>query len=402
MPALAMIGTARVVLGISGGIAAYKAADLASKLVQLGATVDVMLTAGAQEFVQPLTFEAITKRPVHVGSFEPWTERSSGHVSLANEADILVVAPASANTLAKLAVGMAGDMLGAVALSTHAPLLIAPAMEHGMFHHAATQAHLQTLRDRGATHVGPEHGRLASGMMGDGRMAGVGTIVGAIRWVLGRGGALAGRHIVITAGGTREPLDPVRYLGNRSSGQMGYALAQAAIDRGATVTLITTVTALTPPYGAATTRVETADEMDAAVKVAVREADVLIMAAAVADFRPTNAATSKMKKQEGQAGLALQLERTPDILANACGENLVKIGFAAETEDLVVNALKKLESKGLTMIVANDATATIGQVESTATILWRGKPPEQLGTMAKVDLAHEIIERLVILTAGDQ
>jgi phosphopantothenoylcysteine decarboxylase/phosphopantothenate--cysteine ligase len=402
MPALAMIGTARVVLGISGGIAAYKAADLASKLVQLGATVDAILTVGAQEFVQPLTFEAITKRPVHVGVFEPWTERSSGHVSLANEADILVVAPASGNTLAKLAVGMAGDMLGAVALSTHAPLLIAPAMEHGMFHHAATQAHLQTLRDRGATHVGPEYGRLASGMMGDGRMAGVATIVGAIRWVLGRGGALAGRHIVITAGGTREPLDPVRYLGNRSSGQMGYALAQAAIDRGATVTLITTVTALTPPYGAATTRVETADEMDAAVKVAVREADVLIMAAAVADFRPTNAATSKMKKQGGQAGLALQLERTPDILANACGENLVKIGFAAETEDLVENALKKLESKGLTMIVANDATATIGQAESTATILWRGKPPEQLGTMAKVDLAHEIMERLVILTAGDQ
>ncbi|MBA3336320.1 MAG: bifunctional 4'-phosphopantothenoylcysteine decarboxylase/phosphopantothenoylcysteine synthetase, partial [Chloroflexia bacterium] len=180
-----MIGTARVVLGISGGIAAYKAADLASKLVQLRATVDVILTVGAQEFVQPLTFEAITKRPVHVGVFEPWTERSSGHVSLANEADILVVAPASANTLAKLAVGMAGDMLGAVALSTHAPLLIAPAMEHGMFHHAATQAHLQTLRDRGGTHVGPEHGRLASGMIGDGRMADVATIVGAIRWVLG-------------------------------------------------------------------------------------------------------------------------------------------------------------------------------------------------------------------------
>jgi len=239
-------------------------------------------------------------------------------------------------------------------------------------------------------------------MMGDGRMAGVATIVGAIRWVLGRGGALAGWHIVITAGGTREPLDPVRYLGNRSSGQMGYALAQAAIDLGATVTLITTVTALTPPYGAATTEVETAGEMEAAVKVAVRDADVLVMAAAVADFRSANAATRKIKKQEGQVGLALQLERTPDILANAWGENLVKIGFAAETEDLVENALKKRESKGLTMIVANDASATIGQAECTATILWRGKPPEQLGTMAKVDLAHEIIERLVILTAGDQ
>ncbi|MDQ3043844.1 MAG: bifunctional phosphopantothenoylcysteine decarboxylase/phosphopantothenate--cysteine ligase CoaBC, partial [Chloroflexota bacterium] len=266
-----------------------------------------------------------------------------------------------------------------------------------MYHHAATREHLRVLCDRGAIQVGPERGRLASGLTGDGRMAEVGSIVGATRWVLGRGGSLAGRRIVITAGGTREPIDPVRYLGNRSSGRMGYALAQAAIDHGADVTLISSVTALAAPYGAEVTQVETVGEMEAAVQEVVREADILIMAAAVADFRPISAAANKIKKHDNQTGMTLNLDRTPDILANARGAHLVKVGFAAETEDLAEHALAKLDSKGLAMIIANDAVATIGKRESTALIVRRGQPPEQLGAMSKVDLARVIMARLVTL-----
>ncbi|MDP9362717.1 MAG: bifunctional phosphopantothenoylcysteine decarboxylase/phosphopantothenate--cysteine ligase CoaBC, partial [Chloroflexota bacterium] len=220
---------ANVVLAVSGGIAAYKAADLASRLVQVGAVVDVILTAGAQEFVRPLTFAALTKRPVRTTPFAPWTEESSGHISLAHDADVLVVAPASANVLARIALGLADDLLGTVALSTRAPLVLAPAMEHGMFHHPATQTHLATLRGRGAIVVGPESGRLASGATGDGRLASIDRIVGTLRATLGRNGPLAGRRVVVSAGGTQEPLDPVRFLGNRSSGAMGYALAAAAV-----------------------------------------------------------------------------------------------------------------------------------------------------------------------------
>ncbi len=391
------LASARLVLGVSGGIAAYKAADLASRLVQAGARVDVILTAGARAFVQPLTFEALTKRPVAPDLFAPWTETSFGHVTLGREANLLIVAPASANTIARLALGLADDLLGAVALSTEAPLLLAPAMEHGMYHHPATQGHLSTLRQRGALEVGPEAGRLASGYHGDGRLAAIETIVGAIRAALGRGGPLAGTRLVVTAGGTHEPIDPVRYIGNRSSGAMGYAIAQAAIDRGAAVALVTGPTNLAPPYDAEVTRVETAEEMRTAVERAAEGVDALVMAAAVADFRPASVASEKIKKRPGQEIMTLQLTRNPDILGNLDHPGLVKVGFAAETTDLLANARIKLEMKGLALIVANDAVATLGSAESTATILRPDAPPEPLPTMGKADLAGVILDRLTPL-----
>ncbi len=387
---------ARVILAVSGGIAAYKAADLASKFVQSEAVVDVILTAGGQEFVRPLTFQALTKRAVHTDAFAPWTETFFGHITLAREAALLLVAPASANTIAKLALGLTDDLLGAVALSTDAPLLIAPAMEHGMYHHPATQEHLATLTQRGAIVVGPERGRLASGYGGDGRLASTDAILGQARALLGRGGPLAGKHVVVTAGGTREPLDPVRFLGNRSSGTMGNALAQAAIDRGAAVTLITT-TALSPPVTAMVVAVETAEEMRAAVEEAVANADALIMAAAVADYRPDRTHGQKIKKRPDQDVLDLRLTQNPDIIAAVSRPGLVKVGFAAETNDLVVNARAKLAAKGLSMIVANDAVDTIGSAESVATIIQPNRPPDELPRMSKQDLAAEIVERLIPL-----
>lgn len=391
------LANARVVLGVTGGIAAYKAADLASKLVQAGCQVDVVLTAGAAQFVQPMTFSAIIKRPVHTAVFAPWTDAWHGHITLASEADLLIVAPASANALAGLALGLAGDLLGTVALSTAAPLLLAPAMEDGMFHHPATQGHLATLKERGATIVGPDHGRLASGAVGTGRLADVETILGTARRILGRNGILAGRTVVVTAGGTHEPVDPVRYVGNRSSGAMGYALAQAAIDAGASVTLITGPSSLRPPVGAAVVAVDTAEQMLVAVNHAIRSAAALVMAAAVADFRPDHVSTKKLKKQGTDAGLTLALVRNPDILASVNHPGLVKVGFAAETEDLEANALLKLRAKGLAMIVANDATATIGAGTSTATIILPDAPIERLPSMTKQLLGAEIINRLATI-----
>jgi len=388
---------ARVVLGVSGGIAAYKAADLASKLVQAGATVDAVLTRGAEAFVTPLTFQALTRRPVHTNVFEPWDERSAGHISLAAEADLLIVAPASANTVARLALGLADDLLGTVALSTAAPLLVAPAMEHGMLHHPATQGHLATLLGRGTTQVGPELGRLASGAVGDGRLAATEAIVGAARTVLGRGGPLAGRLVVVTAAGTREPLDPVRYLGNRSSGAMGFALAQAVLDRGARVTLVSGPTALIPPWGADVLRVETAAEMGEAVRVAVEGADALVMAAAVADYRPAAPSSRKLKKDPAGGAPTLTLTRTPDIVAGVTRPGLVKIGFAAETEDLIANARAKLAAKGLALVVANDAASTIDRPDSAATLLRPDAPPESLPRLPKAAVAAVVVDRLVDL-----
>jgi phosphopantothenoylcysteine decarboxylase / phosphopantothenate---cysteine ligase len=392
---------ARVVLGVSGGIAAYKAADLASKLVQAGATVDVVLTAGAREFIQPLTFQALTKRPVNTGAFEGWTAESFGHVTLAREASALLIAPATANTLARLAGGFADDMLGAVALSTEAPFVLAPAMEHHMWLHAATQANVRTLSERGATIVPPESGRLASGYEGEGRLASTETILGTLRFVLGRGGPLADRRVVVTAGGTQEPLDPVRFIGNRSSGQMGVALAEAARDLGATVTLIAGPTVNALPSGMRIKRIGSARELYSAVEESVIDADVLIMAAAVADFRPEQTATRKIKKQAGQELFTLELVRTADILASIDRPGLLKVGFAAETESLVENARQKLISKNLALIIANDAVDTIGSTESAATFLRRDHEPVSLPRMRKDALARRIVAEIADLLAAD-
>ena len=393
---MSVLHGSRIVLAVTGGIAAYKAADLASKFVQAGARVDVVLSRAAEEFVRPLTFSALTRRPVHTDLYAPWTE-AAGHVTLAHEANLVIVAPATANAIARLALGLADDLLGAINLATGAPLLVAPAMEDGMYRHPATQAHLATLRQRGAAIVGPVSGRLASGALGAGRLAPPEAILGAARLVLGRRGPLTGRRLVVTAGGTREPLDPVRYLGNRSSGLMGYALAAAALERGADVTLVAGPTHLDPPYGARLVRVETALELQAAVGEAIDEADALVMAAAVADFRPAAASDRKVKKQPGAETWEVSLVRNPDVLAGVDRPGLVKVGFAAETEDLIANATAKLAAKGLAMIVANDAAATIGSAESTAILIRPGTDPEPLPTLAKAELAGRILVRLAEL-----
>jgi phosphopantothenoylcysteine decarboxylase/phosphopantothenate--cysteine ligase len=382
---------------VTGSIAAYKAAEIASRLVQAGLQVDVILSTAAQEFVRPLTFSALTKRPVHVDPLAPWTGDFTGHVSIAENADAILVAPSSANTIARLALGLADDLLGMVALSIRAPLILAPAMEHRMFHHPAIQDHLATLQRRGATIVGPQEGRLASGDVGAGRMSDPETLVDAVFAALGRHGRLANRHVVITAAGTQEPVDPVRFIGNRSSGRMGFALARAAIAQGASVHLITGPTALRPPYGVSLTAVETAREMLAAVREAVQTADALVMAAAVSDFRPAAAVDRKVKKEAGRAGMTLELVANADILALIHRPGLIKIGFAAETDDLVANAAHKLETKGLDMIIANEARATIGSDDSQAIMLMPGRPPECFPRLPKRALSTIICDRLADL-----
>lgn len=388
----------RIVVGVTGGIAAYKAADLTSKLVQLGADVHVVLTRSAQEFVRPLTFQALTRNPVYSDVFDGWTGENAGHVTLAANADAVIVAPATANRIAKMAHGQADDMLGAVMLATQAPIIIAPAMEHHMWHHPATQANLATLRERGAMVVEPEAGRLASGASGDGRLANIDRLLYAARCAIGASGPLSGRRIVVTAGGTHEVIDPVRFIGNNSTGTMGIALALAAADRGANVTLIVGPTVANPPSGVDLVRITSSLQLQDAVNDAVADADVLIMAAAVADFRPESVADQKVKKTDGENEWHLRLVKNPDILASVHQDGLIKIGFAAETNDLLTNAQRKLERKGLAMIIANDAVATIGSPNSTATIITRGSTePESLPEMSKSALASRILDRVTSL-----
>ncbi|HEV2528600.1 MAG TPA: bifunctional phosphopantothenoylcysteine decarboxylase/phosphopantothenate--cysteine ligase CoaBC [Thermomicrobiales bacterium] len=387
-----------VVLAVSGGIAAYKAVDLASKLVQAGVRLDVVMTEGAQRFIQPLSFEALTRGRVHTDLWSPWTTDLAGHVTIADQAECVIVAPATANTIARLALGLSDDLLGAVHLSTVAPLLIAPAMEHHMYHHPATQGHLDTLRTRGVTFVGPEPGRLASGAMGDGRLADPATIVSALRAVLGRHGSLVGTRMTVTAGGTQEPIDPVRSITNRSSGRMGYALAQAAIDHGATLTLITAPGDQPIPWGVEVIRVTTAAEMAAAVDDAVPTTDVLVMAAAVADFTPAAASDTKIKKGSDPV-LDLRLTATRDILASTDRPGMIKVGFAAETHDLLINAGEKLRRKRLDLIIANGAVATIGSTTSSATLLAPDREPDVLPAMPKEAVAEVIIDRIARMVA---
>lgn len=348
-----------ILLGVTGGIAAYKAVTVASRLTQAGATVDVLMTEAAQHFVTPLTFSAITGRPV---TADMWAQRQGQilHVTMARDADLFLVAPATANTIAAMALGLANSPLTATALATRAPLLLAPAMETGMWENAATQGHVRTLLERGATMIGPMPGRLASGAVGVGRMAEPPQIVEMVRKVLGRKGPLAGTHVLITAGGTQEALDPVRFLGNRSTGKMGMAIARSARDFGATVTVVHSPLQVPIPYGMASVPVMTAQEMRDAVFDLLPEVDVLIGAAAVADYRPATTAAQKIKKK---GDLSIELVRNADILAevgdqrSATGRPKVAVGFAAETEDLLANAKAKLEAKNLDLILVNDVSA---------------------------------------------
>ncbi len=396
-----MLANKTIVLGITGGIAAYKAADIASKLTQAGARVDVVMTESATRFIAPLTLRSLTGRPVVTSMWELNSEFSIEHVALAEAADIVVIVPATANIIAKLAAGISDDMLTCTVLATKAPVMVAPAMNVNMFENSVTQDNLAKLKARGFTIVDPVYGRLASGKIGLGRLAETETIIGTIKQVLGRSGDLAGKRIVVTAGGTQEPIDPVRHIGNRSSGKMGYAVAEAARDRGATVSLITAPTFLLEPAGIETIQVRTAIQMKEAVAKATAQTDALIMVAAVADYQPKSAAREKIKKEVAGAGLTLELIRTPDILTEVKGDFL-KVGFAAESEDVVANAKQKLEKKQLDIIVANDIAAADSGFDvdtNKVTLIDRDGKVDSLPLLTKREVADKILDRVVELLA---
>ena len=385
-----------IALGVTGSIACYKAVDLASKLVQMNARVDVLMTDAALQFLTPLTFAAITHRPVVTSMFDPQSELSINHVAAAERADLVAVVPATANSLAKIAHGRADDPVSATILATRAPVLVAPAMDANMFDNPATQANVRLLEERGVYVAGPAEGRMASGLVGRGRLVEPAELVGHIRILLGRNGDLAGRKIVVSAGGTREAIDPVRVIANHSSGKMGYAIAEAARDRGADAVLVTAPTSLPDPTGVKMARVNSALEMGYALDRECADADAIIMAAAVADWRVSEIADQKVKKT-GADTWTIDLVKNPDLIAGIPEDKLVKVGFAAESEDLIHNARAKIQSKGLHMIVANDITATdagFAVDDNRVIILDREGSVERLPLMSKYDVGVEILDRV--------
>ncbi len=389
----------RVVLGVTGSIAIYKVVDLASKLTQAGAHVDVLMTRSAQAFVTPLTFRSVTHQPVLTDLFDAGSPDAVEHVAIAKQADILVVAPATANILAKLAGGFADDPITVTALATLAPVLAAPAMDAGMWDHPAVRANVEALRGRGLALAGPAKGHLASGLEGWGRLVETPELMGHIALVLGRTGDLAGRRIVVSAGGTQEPIDPVRVVANRSSGKMGYAVAEAARDRGAQAVLVSSATALAPPVGVEMVSVGTADEMLDAVEKACAGADALVMAAAVADYRPKKRAAQKMKKTE--TAWSLELEQVPERVFKT-SPDLIHVGFAAESNDLLKNAKAKLDLKRIDLIAANDITqegSGFGADTNRVTLLDPGGGVEELPLLPKYDVAWLLLDRVRDLLA---
>lgn len=396
-----------LLLGVTGSIAVYKAVDLASKLTQAGAKVDVIMTQAAQQFVTPLTFQAVTGRAVYTDMWK--TDTGGGlpthiaHVGLGEGADLFIIAPITANSVAKLAHGMADDLLSVTALAARCPLLLAPAMDGGMYEHPATQANLDTLRERGVDIIEPEAGRFASGLAGKGRLPETAALMGHIRQAVGRSGPLAGRQVVVTAGGTREPIDPVRYITNRSSGKQGYALAQAAVDAGARVTLIT-ASDLPLPVGVTAINVASAAHMQQAVLAYSQQADALVMAAAVADFRPQDVAEQKIKKKDdSDEAPIVKLARNPDILMSvktqraASGYPRVVVGFAAESEHLLAHAREKLERKGMDLLVANDITAADAGFEvdtNRVVILDASGGQTPIALASKTRIAEAIVQQV--------
>jgi len=392
---MSILSNKHILLGVTGSIAGYKSADLASKLAQAGALVDVLLTGAGEKFVTPLTFQSVTGRRAYTDQDLWGSEAHVLHVSFGKTADLLVIAPCTADTIAKLSHGIADNLLTVTALAARCPLVIAPAMDGGMFTHPATQENLITLKKRGAVIVGPAEGHLASGLIGAGRMVEPAEILGQVRIVLGKHGKLAGKKIVVTAGGTQEAIDPVRVITNHSSGKQGYAVAQAALDAGADVCLITAPTALTLPVGARVVKVKSARDMLEAVLA--ESADVLIMAAAAADFTPKTVAKDKMKKRDGVP--QIELTAAADILGTVSSQQPrrfgVVIGFAAESQNLLQNAAEKLQSKKLDLIVANDisaADAGFSVDTNRVTFLFANGASEILPLMSKTDVAEKIIE----------
>lgn len=399
---MSIFSSKHIILGITGSIAAYKAAELASKLTQGGALVDVILTPAAEKFITPLTFQSVTGRKAFTDTDLWGGEAHVLHVGLGHSADLMVIAPCTANTIGKLAHGLADNLLVVTALASHCPLLIAPAMDVDIYTHPATQDNIQILKRRGAFFAGPVEGRMASGLVGIGRFVEPEELLGHIRLTLGIGGKLAGKKIIVTAGGTHEPLDPVRALTNKSSGKQGYAIAQAALDAGGSVVLVSAPASLTPPVGARTIPTTTAQEMLEAVLVESAGTDVLVMAAAVADFRPKMAAKNKLKRQDGVPHI--ELEAAPDVLlaVSRLGSKKPRIivGFAAESRDLLENASVKLISKKLDMLVANDISASdagFGVDTNRVTFLFPHRKEENLPLMDKSEVAQAIIARIVVL-----
>lgn len=386
-------------LGVTGSIAVYKVVELARRLTQAGALVQVIMTPGAVKFVQPLTFQALTYRPVEVEMFGTFDDRAAGHVAMGQQADLIVIAPATAHTLARLAGGFADDLLGTTVLAAHAPIVVAPAMETHMWSDPATVANVETLRARGMTIVEPESGELASGLVGQGRLASLERIEAALADALRRSTALAGRHVVVTAGPTLEPIDPVRVISNRSSGKMGYAVAAAALAAGARVTLISGPTALRTPAGATVVSIETAAELQAAVLAALPDADAVVMAAAIADYRPAEVAAHKLKKQDTGAELTLRLIQNPDVLkaiVAARRPGTLVVGFKAETGDATGPAERMRRDKGLDLVVANDVSepgSGFGSDTDRVTLV-SVDGTEPLPLLSKTEVARRIVSQL--------
>jgi len=397
----------RILVGVTGGIAAYKVPELVRALGRSGHAVRCVMTPRAVHFVTPMVLQTLTGAPVRTDLVDAGQEGEIDHVALADWAELLVVAPATATTLARLAHGLADDVVSAVALATRAPVLVAPAMNVNMWSHVATRSNLALLRERGVHVVGPESGELACGWEGEGRMAEPADIAAAAGLLLGSR-SLAGEGVLVTAGGTREAVDAVRYLGNRSSGKMGFAIAQEAARRGADVCLVAGPSTLATPPGVRRVDVQSAAEMRSAVMTALPEMSIVVKAAAVADFRPAQPSERKLKKEdlpEG-AGLTLELERTPDILAEVCrqkGERVV-VGFAAESHDLLEAARRKLARKGCDLLVANDVSrqgSGFDADENTVVFVWPGGDVEELPSLPKAEVAAQLLDRVEKLRGGN-
>jgi len=394
-----MLKDRNIVLGVTGGIAAYKSAELVRELVRVGAKVHVVMTQSAQAFVTPLTFQTLSGNPVITELFSLVEESEIGHISLADKAEVLVIAPATANIIGKIAGGIADDMLTTIVMASKGPVLLAPAMNVHMWENVSCQENIQKLRSRGFHFIDPESGELACGYEGKGRLAEVSAIVEEIRAILSPQD-FAQEMVLITAGPTEEPIDPVRYITNRSSGKMGFALAHAALRRGAEVTLISGPTALPPPPKVKFISVRSTAQMREAVLTNLKNASILLMAAAVSDYRPRRAAPGKIKKSAAE--MVLTLERNPDILAEAGKQkgHRILVGFAAETENLLRNARRKLEEKNLDLIVANDVTLPGAGFEVDTNIvkfLDRSPKVEKLPLMTKEELADRILDRVARL-----
>ena len=385
-----------IVLGVTGSIASYKAIDLASKLTQLEACVDVIMTQSATEFVKPLTFQSITHRSVISNIFDPASDMAINHVTLAERADVVIVAPATASTIAKIAHGISDDALGTTLLATEAPVIVAPAMDGNMFENLATQKNIATLIERNFFIAGPESGRLASGLTGTGRLLDTSKLVGAICMILGRAGDLTDSKILISAGGTQESIDPARIITNHSSGKMGYAIAEAARDRGAQVTLVTAPNHLEDIVGVNTIKVVSALDMQSNIESECIDADAIIMAAAVSDWRPENYSQEKLKKTESSKS-SIDLIKNPDIISSINKAGLIKVGFAAETQDIEINAKKKISAKNLDFVVANDITSETSGFSSDnnkVIIIHSDDTIERLPLMPKYDVGNAILDRV--------